>query len=93
MSIGPGSARQEAPGPVLGLVSNRTDPFLWCKPEPLAGYPDLFLTPTAAMAYIKPTHVIELIHWLVLLAVVPIFFAQNGVGGLLLCGKHCMLNP
>ena len=41
---GPGLARQESAGLVLGRFWNRTDPFLRSKPGPLAGYPDPLLT-------------------------------------------------
>jgi len=41
---GPGLARQESAGRVVGRFWNRTDPFLRSKPGPLAGYPDPLLT-------------------------------------------------
>jgi hypothetical protein len=37
-------AWQDAAGQVVGWVSNRTEPFFWSKPKPLAGYPDPWLT-------------------------------------------------
>jgi hypothetical protein len=40
---GPGLARQESAGRVFGRFWNRTDPFLWSKPGPLAGYLDQLL--------------------------------------------------
>jgi hypothetical protein len=43
-STGPGLARQESAGRVLGRFWTRTDPFLWTKPGPLPGYPDPLLT-------------------------------------------------
>ena len=41
---GPGLARQESVGRVLGRFWNQTDRFLRSKPGPLAGYPDPLLT-------------------------------------------------
>jgi len=41
---GSGLACQEAAGQVFGRVWNQTDPFLWSKPGPLAGYSDPLLT-------------------------------------------------
>jgi len=37
---GPGLDPQEDVGQVFGQIWNQTDPFLWLKPGPLAGYPD-----------------------------------------------------
>ena len=42
--MGMGLAHQEAAGRVFGWVWNRTEPFFWSKPGPLAGYPDPLLT-------------------------------------------------
>jgi len=41
---GPGLACQDPAGKVFGRFWNRTDPFLWFKPGPLAGYLDPLLT-------------------------------------------------
>jgi hypothetical protein len=41
---GAGSARPDAAGRVFGWFGNQTEPFIWSKPGPLAGYPDPLLT-------------------------------------------------
>jgi len=41
---GPGLARQDAGGRIFGRFWNRTEPFIWSKPGPLAGYLDPLLT-------------------------------------------------
>jgi len=56
---GPGLARQESAGRVFGQFWNWTDPFLWSKPGPLAGYPDPLLTlftPQAFKALLQYIH-------------------------------------
>ena len=42
--MGAGFPCQETAGWVSGQVWNQTDPFLWSKPGPLAGYPDPLVT-------------------------------------------------
>ena len=42
--LGPRFDRQEAAGQVFGRFWNRTEPFFWSKPRPLACHPDPLLT-------------------------------------------------
>jgi len=58
IGMGVGLARQELEGRVSGRIWNRSDPFFWSKPGPLAGYPDLLLTLPAT-----PTHRHTTLPW------------------------------
>jgi hypothetical protein len=44
MGTGVGLAGQESGGRVGGWVLNQNEMFLWFKPRPLVGHPDLLLT-------------------------------------------------
>ena len=51
MGTGLGLARPDPAGQVFGRLWNRTEPFLWTEPWPLAGHLDQLLTSRDSLAF------------------------------------------